>query len=316
MHDAPALAPHLLAAFEGARPPAPAWFVHAIAQSPERSRVEVEGAQVEVLAWGPAGGQGLLFLHGAGAHAGWWSFVAPFFAAQGRRVAALSWSGMGGSGWRPRYGFDTWAAEALAAADHAGLFAHPARPDLVAHSFGGAIACHLAAGAQGARFGRVVMADAAVRPPDRRWTVPPWAPRPHRPYPTQAAALARFRLAPPQDCANAYAADHIARGGLRQTAEGWCWSFDPFVWANLDLSSRPLSQEAELAQACAPLAFLHGDRSLIVDAQALAYTRAHAPPGAPFVAVPDAAHHLMLDQPLAFVAALRALLEGWAVTPP
>ena len=199
--DAPAPAPALLAAFEGARPPAPAWFDHALAQAPERARVEVEGAEVEVLTWGPPEGQGLLFLHGAGAHAGWWSFIAPFFAAQGRRVAALTWSGMGGSAWRERYGFDTYAAEAVAAARHAGLFAHAARPDLVAHSFGGAIACHLAASADGARFGRIVVADAAVRPPGRRWSGPPWRTNPNRLYPTEAAALARFRLAPPQDCA-------------------------------------------------------------------------------------------------------------------
>ena len=315
MDDAPDPATHLLAAFAGARPPAPAWFEAALAYAPGRAMVEVEGAAIEVLSWGPREGRGLLLLHGAGAHAGWWSFVAPFFATQGRRVAALSWSGMGGSGWRARYGFDTYAAEALAAAEHAGLFA-AGPPDLVAHSFGGAIACHLAASAAGGRFGRYVLADAAVRPPERRFVGSPWRARPNRVYPTEAAALARFRLAPPQACANLYAVDHIARGGLRASAEGWSWSFDPFVWTHLDTASRPLPQEAELSGARAPLAFLYGDRSAMVDVQAVAYTRAHAPSGTPFVAVPDAAHHLMLDQPLAFVAALRALLEGWAVTAP
>lgn len=315
MDDAPAPAPNLLAAFDGARPSAPAWFEAALADAPERARIDVEGAAVEVLAWGPPGGRGLLLLHGAGAHAGWWSFVAPFFAAQGRRVAALSWSGMGGSDWRGRYGFDTYAAEAIAAAERSGLFA-AGPPDLVAHSFGGAVAGHLAASASGARFGRYVLADSAVRPPDRRLGGSPWRTHPNRAYPTEAAALARFRLAPPQDCANLYAVDHIARGGLRAAPDGWSWSFDPFVWAHLDRDSRPLSQEAELAGARAPLAFLYGDRSAMVDAQAVAYTRAHAAPGTPFVAVPDAAHHLMLDQPLAFIAALHALLEGWAVIAP
>ena len=33
----------------------------------------------------------------------------------------------------------------------------------------------------------------------------------------------------------------------------------------------------------------------------------------PIIAVPEARHHLMLDQPLAFVAALRALLAGWSI---
>jgi len=31
----------------------------------------------------------------------------------------------------------------------------------------------------------------------------------------------------------------------------------------------------------------------------------------PFVAIPEAHHHLMLDQPLAFIASLRTLLAEW-----
>jgi hypothetical protein len=31
----------------------------------------------------------------------------------------------------------------------------------------------------------------------------------------------------------------------------------------------------------------------------------------PIVAVPEARHHLMLDQPLAFVTALRTIVEIW-----
>ena len=33
------------------------------------------------------------------------------------------------------------------------------------------------------------------------------------------------------------------------------------------------------------------------------------------VEIPEAYHHVMLDQPLAFVAALRAVLDGWARDP-
>ncbi|PKP92970.1 MAG: alpha/beta hydrolase, partial [Alphaproteobacteria bacterium HGW-Alphaproteobacteria-14] len=32
----------------------------------------------------------------------------------------------------------------------------------------------------------------------------------------------------------------------------------------------------------------------------------------PIIAVPEARHHLMLDQPLAFTAALRAVIEEWS----
>jgi pimeloyl-ACP methyl ester carboxylesterase len=34
-------------------------------------------------------------------------------------------------------------------------------------------------------------------------------------------------------------------------------------------------------------------------------------PGAPYIEIPEADHHVMIDQPLAFVAALRALLAAW-----
>ena len=105
MADGQALPPEIaapLARFHGETPPAPAWFDKALADAPERTTVEVEGAAIELLTWGEVGKPGLVFLHGNGAHADWWSFIAPFFAAD-YRIAALSWSGQGGSGWRERY---------------------------------------------------------------------------------------------------------------------------------------------------------------------------------------------------------------------
>ena len=44
--------------------------------------------------WGREGAPGLLLLHGNGAHADWWSFIAPYLAND-FRVAAMSWSGYG-----------------------------------------------------------------------------------------------------------------------------------------------------------------------------------------------------------------------------
>ena len=41
------------------------------------------------------------------------------------------------------------------------------------------------------------------------------------------------------------------------------------------------------------------------------FTRQCCPPGSPIFALPEAEHHVMLDQPLALTAALRGLLEGW-----
>jgi pimeloyl-ACP methyl ester carboxylesterase len=35
------------------------------------------------------------------------------------------------------------------------------------------------------------------------------------------------------------------------------------------------------------------------------------PPDTPQIVIPDSEHHIMVDQPLALVAALRALLAVW-----
>ena len=44
------------------------------------------------------------------------------------------------------------------------------------------------------------------------------------------------------------------------------------------------------------------------------YLLSFLPAGSPHVVIPEAEHHVMIDQPLAFVAALRALLEAWPRT--
>jgi pimeloyl-ACP methyl ester carboxylesterase len=43
---------------------------------------------------------------------------------------------------------------------------------------------------------------------------------------------------------------------------------------------------------------------------------ANLPAGAPYVEVPEADHHVMIDQPLAFVAAIEALLATRPATWP
>jgi pimeloyl-ACP methyl ester carboxylesterase len=298
-----------LARFHGRRPPAPAWFDAAVAQPPERRLVEVKGARIESLSWGTRGRPGLLFLHGNGAHADWWSFIAPFFAAD-FRVAAMSWSGMGGSDHRRGYSLDLFVAEAFGVAEAEGLFDAPAKPVFVGHSFGGfpLMGC---ASRHGHRLGGAVMLDTPVRSPaeeaERRRGRPDGPARPHRIYPTIEAALARFRFAPEQPCENLYLADFIARRSLREVEGGWTWKFDPFLWSDFSIGdTRPL-----LAEVACPFALVWGDRSRLMPAELTERMVAALPPGSPAVVVPDAGHHVMVDQPLAFVTALRGLFAGW-----
>ena len=107
-----------LAPFAGAKPPAPAWFDKALAQAPERRRIPVRGANIELLTWGEVGRPGLIFAHGNSAHADWWSFIAPYLA-QDYRVVAISLSGMGASDWRESYSFEIFSQELRAGAEAA-----------------------------------------------------------------------------------------------------------------------------------------------------------------------------------------------------
>ncbi len=291
-----------LARFHGEAPPAPDWFVRAVAREPERSFIEVDGSKVELLTWGEAGKPGIVFLHGNGAHADWWSFIAPFFADD-YRIAAISWSGMGASDWRERYNPALFGAEIMAAAE-AGKLGE--RPLVVAHSFGGYQALY-AAGVHADRIKGAVIVDSVIHPPEKRWNGPPPRHRPNRVYPTLTEALARFRLAPPQACENLYIADFIARRSLKEAEGGWTWKFDPFFWTHFDRADL-----AELLPSVrAPLAMIWGERSKLVDQEALDYMFGLLPGEMPKIVIPDADHHVMIDQPLAFVAALRGLLAAW-----
>lgn len=297
--------PAPLVAFAGAVPPAPPWFGAAIADAPERSTVVVDGADIELLTWGQRGKPGLLLLHGNGAHAEWWSFVAPFFGAD-YRVAAFSWSGMGGSDHRAAYSIDHFIAEIFAVADAAGLYdAGP--PRVVAHSFGG-FPMMAAVHTQGARFAGAVIVDTPFRPPGEPGGRPPNATnRPHRVYPTLAEALARFRFAPPQGCPNPFIADFIARKSLIEVADGWTWRFDPYLWHRFEVGDA----QALLSNPRCPVALMWGERSMLMPPDRVSSMRALLPPGSPAVAIPDAEHHVMVDQPLAFVSALRGLFADW-----
>lgn len=296
----------LLAPFDGAPPPAPAWFTAAVADEPERSRIPVEGAEIELLTWGEVGKPGLLFLHGNGAHADWWRFIAPFFAKDWR-VAAISWSGMGGSDWRGTYTAELFATEIFSAVEAAGLEAGGVKPIVVGHSFGGFPTLYCAA-RHPERLRGAIMVDSSIQPPEKRWKGPP--PRSGqgaRVYATLEEALTRFRLAPPQGCENLYIADDIARRSLKEVEGGWTWKFDPDLWHNFRMPDLGLM----LPQIACPAALMWGERSGLMGPETLNYMIEQMPDEVRLLPVPDADHHVMIDQPLAFVAGLRGLLAGW-----
>ena len=133
-----------LARFHGARVEGPEWFDRAIATPAESGWVTVDRAAIHYLRWGARAKPGLILVHGNGAHAYWWSFIAPFLARE-YNVAAIDLSGMGDSAHRDAYTMEHFAHELLAVAEHAGMFDNAEPPIIVGHSFGGRVVTAAAA---------------------------------------------------------------------------------------------------------------------------------------------------------------------------
>jgi pimeloyl-ACP methyl ester carboxylesterase len=308
--------PPLLAAFNGNRPAAPAWFNTAIAAAPTRTKIPVAGANIELLTWGEIGKPGLLLLHGGMAHADWWSFIAPFFSTT-HRVAALSWSGMGDSDWRTAYSLDQYVEEIQAAIAAAGLDQSAIKPVIVSHSFG-SFPTMRAAHLMGDKLGGVIIIDAPVLSPDQRAKraearkSAEKPPRETRVYASEAEALMRFRFSPEQTSDHPYIVDWIARTSLRRAPQpdgrdGWTWKFDPFMWSRLSRHD----SNADLARATCHVAIVWGSQSSLFPADVIAYVRQVAPIGTVFVEIPEAGHHILADQPLALITAIRTLVSSW-----
>lgn len=282
--------PRLLESYAGLRPPSPDWFADALATPHERLSVRHGGSDIESFIWGERGLPGLLLLHGNRAHAQWWTPIAALLSSR-FRVAAPSWPGMGGSDWRPVYREEDFARDALAVAQAAGLFVE-GPPVFAAHSFG----CGpLLAGLReyGDRLAGGIIIDTLIE----RGAVKPDIGQQarHRVYLSEAEALSRFRLAPPQDCPNHYYLDWIARGALRSEGDGFVWSFDPQLWDRLERTDK----WDAIARARCPLAMIYGERSAAAREEEIPVLFTHAPALGEVEKIADAAHHLMLDRPLA-----------------
>lgn len=281
----------------------PGWFTSAVATAPEERMVSVEGTDISYLSWGTEGRPGLVFVHGGAAHAHWWSFIAPMFSTQWHAVA-LHLSGHGDSGRRTRYTHELWASEVMAVCDDAGF---PGPPVVVGHSLGGMVTIQTAA-TYGDQLAGAVIVDASVRrpSPEAEEGRSGRAFRSPGVYPTRDEALSHFRLIPPQPCENDYIIEWVAAHSIHETDGGWTWKFDPNLFRGTLVQLRD-----QLSAIRCRVALFTGELSVVVPPDTAEYMYDLMGRVAPVIQIPEAHHHLMLDQPLAFVAALRTLLADW-----
>jgi len=161
----------------------------------------------------------------------------------------------------------------------------------------------------GEELAGAIILDSPVRPSEeQRSSSPPQ--RGGKTYERRETAIARFRLLPPQTCETVYVVDHIARNSLKAVEGGWSWKFDPNLWAKLEYQRRDPGSLRDNARC--PLAFFRGAETSLVTDEIWAFMAETFGPETPMVSIPDAQHHLILDQPLAVASALETLMQsGW-----
>jgi len=279
----------------------PAWFENAVAVRPREGETRYRDASIRTLSWGDAGKPGLVLVHGGSAHAHWWDPLAPLLTDR-FHVVAHDMSGHGDSDHRETYSPEIWAGEVCAVIEAVGLD----RPCVVGHSMGGLVAAATHAYHRELIRGCVVV-DSPVEPPRKRVDSNERFLGGIAPYDSLDEAVARFRLLPAQPCANRFFTDYIARASLRETAAGWVWKFDANLFRKLEIRDFG----AIYAGLDERFALFRGEHSSLLPAGAGEILLSRTGRRVPLVTIPDAHHHLIVDQPLAFIAALGTLLALW-----
>ena len=263
--------------------------------------VEAGGLRLRYLDYGTSGRTPMLCVHGGGAHAHWFDFVAAPFVAD-YHVLAIDLRGHGESEWGPpgEYGYARYAADIADVVDTLDLRDFV----LVGHSMGGACSLNYAATHPG-RVGRLVIVDTTFNLTATNIAgMRDVGSREGSSYATLEEFSARFRLRPGDTCAAPEVLKHIAQSSARQSADGrWRGKFDRQVFATrVQHNGLPSWDEIKI-----PALLVKGDRSARITPSVFAEVRSRCPQ-AELVEVASSGHHVTLDNPAGFVQALGAWL--------
>jgi pimeloyl-ACP methyl ester carboxylesterase len=296
----------------------PAWLETALAVPREEGWLNSGDTPIHFFRWGDPGKPPILMLHGFLAHSRCFGFIAPLLAGD-YHVVAFDFSGMGDSGVRDYYPESVRVGELLDVARETGLFESQHKPTLIAHSYGGNVGL-AAMEADADLFAGLVLCDVMTLRPERllqhfEHQGPPGSQDPTRPnriYPDYETAKGRFVLSPPQDVADPALFDYMAFHSLKQVEDGWTWKFDPSVFnREIDHRQQLMAQGQRIVDAPGRKALVYGQNSVLFDDDSADYVRECGGVHIPIIGIPGAAHHLMLDQPIAFACVLKALLAQW-----
>jgi pimeloyl-ACP methyl ester carboxylesterase len=180
-------------------------------------------------------------------------------------------------------------------------------PIVIGHSMGGFVTIATAA-AHGERIAGAVVLDSPVRRPDpeavegdrgRSFRNP-------KVYPDVETAMRHFRTVPDQPSSLPYILDFVGRRSLKTVADGVTWKFDPVIFRR----ETPRASDEVLASVRSRIALFRSENGLVTpDIGEYMYELLGR--NAPVIEIPEAYHHMMLDQPLSLVTGLRTLLADW-----
>lgn len=279
-----------------------------VATEPTHNYVEVEGLKLHYLDWGgdPAK-RTFVLIHGGGAHAHWWDGVAPMLTPYGR-VLALDFRGHGRSQWSEasHYGPPAYMADVRGLVDYLGT-----KVVLVGHSMGGAVSQWVAVNHPDLIEALIIVDAPHGPPPLMRRLMWRWRRRSHggkRPELRSANdIIKKFRLSPPDTHLSRLDLERLALLGAEQLPHGaWAFRFDPETRAwrrHGGKMNRP-----NLKKINAPTLVLRGQRSGLVSA-AHAQRMTRRIRGAVYREIPNAFHHVPLDNPAATAAEIIEFVE-------
>jgi len=249
-----------------------------------------DGIELHCLYWGTPNseekdlGAPLILLHGGGANAHWWDHIGPRLST-GRPVYALDFRGHGDS--------DHPATREVGAfnLDLEAMLVWLGREDvdLVGHSLGAAVALDHASRFTATRsIALIDLARGSTRGSGRRARL---ALALRRSYRSHAEAVDRFRFLPESSHASEALRIHIANHSVRADPDGrFSYKFDP-RWFGLPSRPRPAAKDI----TC-PALLIRGGESHLLGHEAAREFVAELPDGR-LVEIPDAGHHVFLDQP-------------------
>jgi len=265
------------------------------------SFVEVAGLRLRIQDYGTAGKPPMLCLHGGAANAHWYDFVAQGFTGD-YHMRAVDLRGHGDSDWDAAadYTYRRQAADVHELTEKLDLRDFI----LIGHSMGGMISSVYAATYPGRAKALIVVDSNLVMTQERIANYNVVGNREGREYATQEEFIAHYRVRPRGSTAVPEILRHIARHSGRQFADGrWRHKVDRKVYV-----SREFFDSFEIWNRIRiPALLMKAGRGGRITPEVIAELKSRAPQLAVAV-VPDADHHITLDNPAGFIRVARDFL--------